>query len=89
MTLGNNPVDVEANYAKQRHILTDKNGIPLSVVFSSVISIHLKVVTADVIDNSFIKQPFVSNKPKENRHRKNYNTCLDKAYQSKPIEQKR
>jgi len=65
MTEGNNPTDRSKLGKAKRHILTDKNGIPLSVVISSATSAHdIKAVT-NVIDNSVIKQPFVSNKPKE------------------------
>jgi hypothetical protein len=61
---GNNPTD-RSKLGTKRHILTDKNGIPLSVVISSATSVHdIKAVT-DVIDNSVINQLFVSNKPKE------------------------
>ena len=82
---GNNPTD-RSKLGTKRHILTDKNGIPLSVVITPA-SVHdIKAVT-NVIDNSVIKQPFVSNKPKEGmRQRKYHHLCLDRAYNSKSTE---
>src|SRR3954453_16715861 len=83
---GNNPTD-RSKIGTKRHILTDKKGIPLSVVITPANTHDIKVVT-DVIDNSVIKQPFVSNTPKGRRHRKHHHLCLDRAYQSKSIKQK-
>ena len=60
---GNNPVD-RSKLGTKRHILTDKNGIPLSVVISSANTHDIKLVT-DVIDNSIIKRTFVSGKSKK------------------------
>jgi transposase len=82
---GNSPTD-RSKLGTKRHILTDKNGIPLSVVITPA-SVHdIKAVT-NVIDNSVIKQPFVSNKPKEGmRQRKYHHLCLDRAYNSKSTE---
>jgi IS5 family transposase len=71
----------------KRHILTDKNGIPLSVVIAPASTHDIKLVT-DVIDNSVIKRTFVSGKSKKGMKQKSeYNhLCLDRAYQSKLIE---
>ena len=93
MTDGSNPTDRSKLGQAKRHILTDKNGIPLSAVITSAANKHdIKAVT-DVIDNSVIKRTFVSSKPKKEgmKHRRwKYNhICLDRAYQSKSIEQKR
>ena len=88
MTDGSSPVDRSKLGKAKRHILTDKNGIPLSVVIAPA-SVHdIKAVT-NVIDNSVIKQPFVSNKPKEGIRRlwKYQNLCLDRAYSSKTVRQ--
>ena len=64
MTLGNNPVDRRSKLGKaKRYILTDKNGIPLSVVITTTSTNDIKVVT-NVIDNSVINRTFVSGKPK-------------------------
>ena len=40
----------------KRHILTDKKGIPISVVISSANAHDIKLVT-DVVDNAVIKRP--------------------------------
>ena len=82
---GNNPTD-RSKLGTKRHILTDKNGIPLSVVITSASTHDIKAVT-DVIDNSVIKQPFVSTKPKEEMRQESIiHLCLDRAYNSKSIE---
>jgi IS5 family transposase len=84
---GNNPID-RSKLGTKRHILTDKQGISLSVVISSASTHDIKAVT-DVIDNSVIKRTFVSSKPKEGmkQRREHHHLCLDRAYQSKSIEQ--
>ena len=51
---GNNPTD-RSKLGTKRHILTDKKGIPLSVVISSASTHDIKLVT-DVIDSAVIKQ---------------------------------
>ena len=85
---GNNPTD-RSKLGTKRHILTDKNDIPLSAIISSASTHDIKLVT-DVIDNLVIKQTFVSNKPKKGikqRRWKHNHLCHDRAYQSKPIKQ--
>ncbi len=52
---GNNPTD-RSKLGTKRHILTDKNGIPISVVISSASTHDIKIVT-DVVDNRVIKRP--------------------------------
>jgi hypothetical protein len=53
---GSSPVD-RSKLDRKRHILTDENGIPLSVIITSANSHDIKAVI-DVIDNSIvIKQP--------------------------------
>ena len=70
MTIGNNPTSDRSKLGKaKRHILTDKNGIPLSVIITPASTHDVKVVT-NVIDNSIIKQPFASSKPKEGIRRR-------------------
>lgn len=82
---GNNPVD-RSKLGTKRHILTDKKGIPISVAISSASTHDIKLVT-DVIDNSVIKRTFVPAKPKRGRtQRKYHHLCLDRAYNSKSIE---
>jgi IS5 family transposase len=82
----NNPVD-RSKLGTKRHILTDKQGIPLSTVISSANNHDIKAVT-DVIDDVVIKRTFVSTSKRELKQRrwKNHHLCLDRAYQSKPIE---
>ena len=85
---GNNPTD-RSKLGTKRHILTDKNGIPLSIIITPASTHDIKAVT-NVIDNSIIKQPpFVSDKPKEGMRRqwKYQHLCLDKAYSSKTTRQ--
>ena len=83
---GNNPTD-RSKLGTKRHILTDKNGIPLSIIITPASTHDIKAVT-DVIDDAVIKRPFVLNKPKEGIRRrwKYQHLCLDKAYSSKTIE---
>ena len=52
---GNNPAD-RSKLGTKRHILTDKNGIPLSTIITSAITHDIKVVT-DVIDNAVLNRP--------------------------------
>ena len=82
---GNNPTD-RSKLGTKRHILTDKKGIPLSVVISSASTHDIKLVT-DVIDNRVIKRPPSSHKTKTGTgRRKLQHLCLDKAYNSEPEE---
>src|SRR3954454_14346898 len=82
---GNNPTD-RSKLGTKRHILTDKNGIPLSTVITPA-SVHDIKAVLDVIDNSVIKKPFVSTKSKEGIRRlwKYQHLCLDRAYSSKTV----
>ncbi len=83
---GNNPTD-RSKLGTKRHILTDKNGIPISVVISSANTHDIKLVT-DVVDNIVIhKRPSFKTKETGKRGRKLQHLCLDKAYNSKPEEQ--
>ena len=61
---GNNPIDRSKLGQAKRHILTDKNGILISVIITSANSHDIKAVI-DVIDNSVIKRTFVTGKPKK------------------------
>ena len=78
-----NPTDRE-KLGSKRHILTDKNGIPLSTFITSA-NTHDVTVATNTIDNIVIKRPSY-NKSKHNKKKKQ-NLCLDKAYHSKEIEQ--
>jgi transposase len=85
---GNNPTD-RSKLGTKRHILTDKKGIPLSVVISSASTHDIKLVT-DVVDNRVIKRPPPAYKTKTTERRKRrklQHLCLDKAYNSEPEEQ--
>ncbi len=53
---GNNPTTERSKLVLKRHILTDKNEIPISVVISSANTQDIKLVT-DVIDNTGVKRP--------------------------------
>ena len=82
---GNNPTTDRSKLGTKRHILTDKRGIPLSVVISSASTHDIKLVT-DVVDSIVIKRPS-SVKHKSKRRMRLQHLCLDKAYNSKPEEQ--
>jgi len=82
---GSNPTD-RSKLGTKRHILTDKNGIPLSVVISSANSHDIKLVT-DVMDNVVVKRSSPSTKCNSSRKRKLQHLCLDKAYSSKTVQQ--
>ncbi len=60
---GKNPTD-RSKLDTKRHILTDKNGIPLSVVISSANAHDIKLVT-DVVDSAVIKMPHLKLKKQE------------------------
>ena len=84
---GNNPTD-RSKLGTKRHVLTDKNGIPLSAVISSASAHDIKAVTAAVIDNAVvIKQPmpFLSMIKRKRKHYQHL--CLDRAYCSKTVRQ--
>ena len=85
MTEGSNPTD-RSKLGTKRHILTDKNGIPLSVVISSASTHDIKLVT-DVMDNVVVKRSSPSTKCNSSRKRKLQHLCLDKAYNSKTVKQ--
>lgn len=82
---GNNPTD-RSKLGTKRHILTDKNGIPLSAIISSASTHDIKLVT-NVVDNRVIKRLPSYKTKKTGRGRKLQHLCLDKAYNSKQEEQ--
>ncbi len=90
MTVGSNPTADRSKLGTKRHILTDKDGILLSVVISSAAAnTHdIKLVT-DVVDNIVIKRPISLTKTTVERKRKlkKQHLCIDKAYNSKKVEQ--
>lgn len=87
MTPGNNPTTDRSKLGTKRHILTDKEGIPLSVVISSANTHDIKLVT-HVVDSIVIKRSSSSAKHKSKRRmRPQQHLSLDKEYNSKPEEQ--
>jgi putative transposase len=83
---GNNPTD-RGKLGTKRHILTDKNGIPLSVVITSA-NTHDVTIAIDAVDSIIIERPSSSSLTTTNRNKnKKQNLCLDKAYHSKEVEQ--
>ncbi len=83
---GCNPTDRSKMGRTKRHILTDKNRIPISVVISSANTPDIKLVT-DVVDNRVIKRPSFKTKKTGRRRRKLQHLCLDKGYNSEQEEQ--
>ncbi len=79
---GHNPTD-RSKLGSKRHILTDKNGIPLSTFITSA-NTHDVIVATNTIDNIVIKR--LSSSITKYRKQKQ-NLCVDKAYHSKEIEQ--
>jgi hypothetical protein len=59
--------------------LTEKKGIPLSVVISPA-SIHDINLVTDVVDNTVIKRP--KSLSRSRRRRRLQHLCLDKGYKS-------
>jgi transposase len=89
---GNNPTE-RSKQGTKRHILTDKKGIPLSVVISPASTHDINLVT-DVVDNTVIKRPQSISIPssksgsgRRRRRRRRQHLCLDKGYKSAQEEQ--
>ena len=83
---GHNPTD-RSKLGTKRHILTDKDGIPLSAVITSA-NTHDVTIAIDTVDSIVIKKPPSSKLITKYRNKnKKQNLCLDKAYHSKDIEQ--
>jgi putative transposase len=81
---GHNPTD-RSKLGSKRHIITDKNGIPLSTFITSA-NTHDVTVATNTIDNIVIKRPSsLSSRNKSSKHKQNL--CLDKTYHSKEVEQ--
>jgi transposase len=81
---GHNPTD-RGKLGTKRHILTDKNGIPLSIIITSA-NTHDVTVAIDTVDSMVIKRSSSSSTINRNKKKKQ-NLCLDKAYHSKDVEQ--
>ena len=85
---GHNPTD-RSKLGTKRHILTDKEGIPLSTIITSA-NTHDVTVAIDTVDSIVIKRPSSKSITKyrnKNKKKKKQNLCLDKAYHSKEVEQ--
>ena len=61
---GHNPTD-RGKLGTKRHILTDKDGIPLSAVITSA-NIHDVTVAIDTVDSMVLKRPSSSSSSKLN-----------------------
>ena len=64
---GHNPTD-RSKLGTKRHILTDKNGIPLSAVITSA-NTHDVTVAIDTVDSIVIKRPSYPNQSINKRNR--------------------
>jgi IS5 family transposase len=76
---GHNPTD-RSKLGSKRHILTDKDGIPLST-FITTANTHDVTVATNTIDNIVIKRPSSSitkyrNNNNNKRKKKKQNLCL-------------
>jgi hypothetical protein len=80
---GNNPVD-KSKLGTKRHILADRDGIPLSAVITSD-NTHDIIIVTKVIDNSVIKRTTLSSRLKGRRRNQHQHLCLDRAYNSKLV----
>lgn len=84
---GNNPTD-RSKLGTKRHILTEKKGIPLSIVISPASTHDIKLVI-EVVDKAVIKRPkSLSRFKPRSRRRRLQHLCLDKGYNSAEEEQK-
>ncbi len=82
---GHNPTTDRSKLGSKRHILVDKEGIPLSTFITSA-NTHDATVAIDTVDSMVIKRR-QSYKLIDRNKRKKQNLCLDKAYHSKEVEQ--
>ena len=74
---GPNPID-RGKLGTKRHMLTDQNGIPLSVVITAA-NVHDMKSAISVLDSIVVKRP----SPKINKEKQNL--CLDKGYDFQEI----
>ena len=75
--IGPNPTD-RGKLGTKRHMLTDQNGIPLSVVITAA-NVHDMKSAISVLDSIVVKRP----SPKINKEKQNL--CLDKGYDFQEI----
>ena len=85
---GHNPTD-RSKLGTKRHILTDKEGIPLSTVITSA-NTHDVTTAIETVDSIVIKRPSSksatkyrnnNDNDKNKNKKKNQNLCLDKLVQ--------
>ena len=76
---GPNPTDRGKLGTKRHHVLTDGQGIPLSVVVTAA-NTHDMKAAINTLDNIVVKRP------SSKIYRKNHNLCLDKGYDFREIE---
>ena len=82
---GHNPTTDRSKLGSKRHILTDKDAIPLSTFITSANTHNDVTVAIDTVNSIVIKRP--SSSPKVKHNQKKQNLCLDKAYHSNEVEQ--
>jgi len=75
---GHNPTD-RGKLGTKRHVLTDGQGIPLSVVITAANTHDMKAAIS-VLDNIVVKRPSYK------INKKRQNLCLDKGYDFQEIE---
>ena len=75
---GPNPTD-RGKLGTKRHVLTDGQGIPLSVVITAA-NTHDMKAAINTLDNIVVKRP------SSKIYRKKQNLCLDKGYDFQEIE---
>jgi len=74
---GPNPID-RGKLGTKRHMLTDQNGIPLSVVITAA-NVHDMKSAISVLDS------IVVNRPSSKINKEKPNLCLDKGYDFQEI----
>ena len=80
----NNPID-RSKLGTKRHILTDKNGIPLSAAITPASTHDVNAVT-EVMHNTVIKRPTSAISTTKNKTIKQH-LCLDKSCNSRMAKQ--
>ena len=81
---GSNPTG-RGKLGAKRHILTDKDGIPLSAAITPASTHDVKAVT-EVMCNTVIRRPTSTISTTKNRIMKQH-LCLDKSYNSRMAKQ--
>jgi putative transposase len=69
---GPNPTDRGKKIGTKRHLLTEQNGVPLSVVITAANTHDMKATTTNTLDSIVIKRRLPSIKK--------HHLCLDKGY---------